>query len=99
MGLRDGQKAAVSVGSDGEHEGLSSEYRQLSHHLPGMCEEQASILQAVNLLLVHMQHPRDHKQNVDVLRKAEKATFSTIYVTVAQNAPWTQNPGKFPEPH
>jgi hypothetical protein len=73
VGLRDGQETAVPVGPYGEHEGLASEYCQLTHHFPRMCKEQAGVFLAVNLPLVHMQQSRDHKQDVDILTKSEVA--------------------------
>lgn len=97
VGLRDGQEAAVSVGFDGEHQGLSGEHCQLSHHLPRVCEEEAGILQAVDLLLVDMQQPGDHKQDIDILIKTE-AGFRKMYVIVTQDGPWAQNPGVHREP-
>lgn len=69
MGLGDGEEAAVPVGLDGEDQGLPSEDSQLAHQLPGVGDEQAGVLLRVNLPLVHVEHPRDHKANIDILEK------------------------------
>lgn len=69
MGLGDGEEAAVSVGLDGEDQWLTSEDSELAHELPGVGDEEAGVLLRVNLPLVHMEHPRDHKANIDILEQ------------------------------
>lgn len=69
MGLGDGEEAAVSVGLDGEDQGLPSEHSELAHQLPRVGDEEAGVLLRVNLPLVHMEHPRDHKANIDILEQ------------------------------
>lgn len=79
--LGDGEEAAVPVGLDGEDEGLPGEHGQLAHHLPGARDEQAAVLVAVDLPLVHVQQPRDDKQDVHVLAEGAQpgqACFLTI---------------------
>lgn len=69
VGLGDGEEAAVSVGLDGEDQRLPSEDGELPHELPGVGDEEAGVLLRVNLPLVHVQHARDHKANIDILEQ------------------------------
>lgn len=72
MGLGDGEEAAVSVGLDGENQWLPSEDSELAHQLPRVGDEKAGVLLRVNLPLVHVEHPRDHKTNIDILEQTGK---------------------------
>lgn len=72
MRLGDGEEAAVSVGLDGEDQWLPSEDSELAHELPGVGDEEAGVLLRVNLPLVHVEHPRDHKANIDILEQMGK---------------------------
>lgn len=71
MGLGNRQEAAVSIGLDGENQWFPSENSKLAHEFSWVSNEQAGVLLRVDLLLVHVKHPRDHKANVNILEKME----------------------------
>lgn len=71
VGLGNRQEATVSIGLDGENQWFPSENSKLAHEFSWVSNEQAGVLLGVDLLLVHVKHPGDHKANINILEKME----------------------------
>lgn len=68
MGFGNGQKAAVSLGPDGENEGLSGQDGKLPDELAGMRHEQPRLFFTVNHPLVNVEEARDHELDAHLLK-------------------------------
>lgn len=72
MGFGDGEETAVSLGSDSEYEGLSSQDSKLTDKLSGVRHKQTCVFFAVNHPLVNVEEARYHKLNAHLLKHQEK---------------------------
>lgn len=72
MRFGDGQEAAVSLGSNGEDERLSSQDGQLTNQLAGMCHKQPRLFFAVDHPLVNVEQAGNHKQDAHLLKQHNK---------------------------
>lgn len=73
--LGDLEEGAVTVGFDGEDEGLSGEHSELSHHLARLRQEQADVLGLVDHALVDVEAAPEHKVEAHVLPKRHVVTL------------------------
>lgn len=67
MGFGNGEEAAVSLGSDSEYEGLSSQDSELTDEFSGVCHKQTCLFFTINHPLVDMEEPRYHKLDAHLL--------------------------------
>lgn len=69
MGFGNGQEAAVSLGSNSEYEGFSSQDSKLTDKLSGVRQKQTCLFFAVNHPLVNMEEARNHKLDAHLLKQ------------------------------
>lgn len=72
VGFGDGQEAAVSLGSDGEYEGLSGEDGQLAHQLARVRHEEPRLLFTVDHPLINVEEARDDKLDAHLLKARQQ---------------------------
>lgn len=72
MGFGNGEKAAVSLGSNCKYERLSSQDGELTNQLSRMRHKQTCIFLTVNHSLINMEQAGNHKLNAHFLENTDK---------------------------